>query len=82
MPAQVPPAGHGPQSVRAATSAALYEAFWEAGVSQRRFARDLDVAESEVRRMLNPDHATKSAKIDRALRRLGKRVSVTVGEAA
>ena len=32
--------------------------------------------------MLNPDHATKAATIDRALRRLGKRVSVTVGEAA
>ena len=43
---------------------------------------DLDVAESEVRRMLNPDHFVKSAAIDRALRRLGKRVSVTVGEAA
>ncbi len=58
------------------------EAFRQAGVSQRRLARDLDVAESEVRRMLNPDHATRSATIDRALRRLGKRVSVTVGEAA
>ena len=65
-----------------ALKAALYEAFRGAGVSQRRLARDLDVAESEVRRMLNPDHATKSAAIDRALRRLGKRVSVTVGEAA
>ena len=65
-----------------ALKAALYKAFREAGVSQRRLARDLDVAESEVRRMLNPDHATKSATIDRALRRLGKRVSVTVGEAA
>ena len=65
-----------------ALKAALYEAFRKAGVSQRRLARDLDVAESEVRRMLNPDHATKSAAIDRALRRLGKRVSVTVGEAA
>ena len=65
-----------------ALKAALYQAFREAGVSQRRLARDLDVAESEVRRMLNPDHATKSAAIDRALRRLGKRVSVTVGEAA
>jgi len=65
-----------------ALKAALYDAFREAGVSQRRLARDLDVAESEVRRMLNPDHATKSAAIDRALRRLGKRVSVTVGEAA
>ncbi len=52
-----------------ALKAALYEAFREAGVSQRRLARDLDVAESEVRRMLNPDHATKAATIDRALRR-------------
>ena len=65
-----------------ALKAALYEAFLRAGVSKRRLARDLDVAESEVRRMLNPDHFTKAATIDRALRRLGKRVSVTVGEAA
>ena len=65
-----------------ALKAALYEAFREAGVSQRRLARNLDVAESEVRRMLNPDHATKAATMDRALRMLGKRVSVTVGEAA
>lgn len=65
-----------------ALKAALYEAFRKAGMSQRRLARDLDVAESEVRRMLNPDQVTKAATIDRALRRLGKRVSVTVGEAA
>ena len=65
-----------------ALKAALYEAVREAGVSQRGLARALDVAESEVRRMLDPDHATRSAAIDRALRRLGKWVSVTVGEAA
>ena len=65
-----------------ALKAALYEAFRKASVSQRRLARDLDIAESEVRRMLNPDHATKAATIDRALRRLGKCASVTVGEAA
>ena len=65
-----------------ALKAGLYDAFRNAGVSQRRLAIDLDVAESEVRRMLNPDHATKAATIDRALRRLGKRLSVTVGEAA
>ena len=65
-----------------ALKAALYEAFRETGMSQRRLARDLDVAESEVRRMLNPDHATKVAAIDHALRRLGKRLTVTVDEAA
>ena len=68
--------------VQIALKAALYEAWREAGISQRRLARDLDVAESEVRRMLNPDHATKAATIDGALRRLGKRLTVTVGEAA
>ena len=65
--------------VQVALKAALYDAWREAGISQRRLARDLDIAESEVRRMLNPDHATKAATIDRALRRLGKRLTVTVG---
>ena len=68
--------------VQIALKAAFYEAWREAGVSKRRLALDLDVAESEVRRMLNPDHATKAAAIDGALRRLGKRLTVTVGEAA
>ena len=68
--------------VQTALKAALYEAWRDAGISQRRLARDLDVAESEVWRMLNPDHATKAATIDRALRRLGKRLTVTVGKAA
>ena len=68
--------------VQVALKAALYEAYREAGISQRRLARELDIAESEVRRMLNPEHGTKAATMDRALRRLGKRVTVTVGEAA
>ena len=68
--------------VSTALKATLYGAFQEAGMSRRRLARELDVAESEVRRMLNPDHATKAATIDRALRRLGKRLSVTIDDAA
>ena len=68
--------------VQIALKAALYEAWRHAGVSQRRLARDLDIAESEVRRMLNPEHGTRAATIDRALRRLGRRVTVTVGDAA
>ena len=67
--------------VQIALKAALHEAFRQAGISQRRLARDLDIAESELRRMLNPEHGTKAATIDRALRRLGKRVTVSVGEA-
>ncbi len=74
-PVVVPP-------VQVALKAALYTAYRSAGISQRQLARDLNVAESAVRRMLNPDHPTKAATIDNALRRLGKRVTVTVTDAA
>ena len=40
--------------VQIALKAALYEAWRQAGISQRRLARDLD--ESELRRMLNPEN--------------------------
>lgn len=68
--------------VMIALKAALYETFRGTGLSQRGLARELGVAESEVRRMLNPDHATKAAAIDRSMRHLGKRVIVSVGKAA
>lgn len=68
--------------IQIALKAALYETFRKSGMSQRHFARQLNVAETEVRRMLNPGHATKAAAIERALRHLGKHVSLSVGEAA
>lgn len=64
--------------VSIALKAALYEATLELGLSQRQLARNLDVAENELRRMLNPDHATKTSTLDSVLRRLGKRISVTI----
>ena len=68
--------------VQIALKAAIYEAWRDAGMSQRRLARELGIAESEVRRILDPEHGTKAATIDGALRQLGKHVSVTIGEAA
>ena len=65
-----------------ALKAALYEAYRQANISQRRLTRDLGVGENEVRRMLNPDHATKAGTIDAVLRRLGARLSLTVDKAA
>ena len=65
-----------------AMKAALYEACRQTNRSQRRLARDLALAESEVRRMLNPDHATKAGTIDAVLRQLGTRISLTVEKAA
>ncbi|MDE0698596.1 MAG: type II toxin-antitoxin system HicB family antitoxin [Boseongicola sp.] len=68
--------------VQIALKAAFYETFRGTGLSRRGLARKLGVAEGEVRRMLNPDHATKAAAIDRALRRLGRRVIISVDKAA
>ena len=51
-------------------------------MSQRQFARDLNIAEGEVRRILNPDHGTKAAVIDSVLRSLGKHCWVSVQVAA
>ncbi len=66
--------------VSIALKAALYDATYQSGLSQRQLARNLDVAENELRRMLNPDHATKTSTLDAVLRRLGRRISVTVSE--
>ena len=68
--------------VQVALKAALYVAYRQAGISQRQLARELGVAEGSVRRMLNPDHPTKAETIELALRHMGKRVTVTVVDAA
>jgi antitoxin HicB len=61
---------------------ALYLAMREQKVSKSELARRLGVRETVVRRMLDPDHETKSEKLQSALEILGKRVVVAVEDAA
>jgi len=61
---------------------ALYLAMIERGVNNSELARRLGVRETVVRRMLDPDHDTKSEKIQAALEVLGKRIVVAVDDAA
>lgn len=61
-----------------AAKTALYSALREAGLTRVAFAALLGVQESEVRRMLNPRHATRIDRLDAALARLGKRLEITV----
>jgi antitoxin HicB len=61
---------------------ALYLAMREQGITNVELARRLKVSETVVRRMLNPDHDTKSEKLQTALEVLGKRLVVSVDEAA
>ena len=65
-----------------AAKAALYEALREERLSNSAFAAAIGVQESEVRRMLDPRHATKIGRLEEALARFGKRLVVTVEAAA
>jgi antitoxin HicB len=65
-----------------AAKAALYLAMKEAGIANVELARKLGCDEREVRRMLDPRHPTKLPRIKDALDALGKRLVVSVEEAA
>jgi antitoxin HicB len=65
-----------------AAKAALYIAVRDKGVSNSELARRIGVDEKEVRRMLDPKHATKLPRIEAALAALGCRLSVSLLQAA
>ncbi len=64
----------------AATSAklAFITAFAESGLTRVALATQLGKAEGEIRRMLDPYHATKLPTLEAGLRALGKRLVITV----
>ncbi len=61
---------------------AVIEAFRAAGISQAEFARKLGKAETEARRILDPDHPTKLTTLEAALKLFGKQVFISVKDAA
>ena len=60
---------------------ALYLAMREQEIANSELARRLGVRETVIRRMLDPDHATKTEKLEAALAALGKRIIVAVDAA-
>ena len=64
-----------------AAKLAVLEAFRAAGISKSELARRIGKNEKEVRRILDPKHATKLPALTAALRALGKRLVVGVVEA-
>lgn len=71
-----------PVPLHIAPKVALYWAMKESKVSNVELAKRLRVRETVVRRMLDPDHATKAEKIQTALETLRKRFLVVVEDAA
>jgi antitoxin HicB len=61
---------------------ALIEAFRQSGLTKTEFGRRLGKTETEARRILDPDHATKIATMQAALSSLGKSVVISVRSAA
>jgi antitoxin HicB len=65
-----------------AAKLAVLEAFAEAGITKTELARRLGKNEKEVRRILDPRHATKFVALAEVLRVLGKRLVIGVEKAA
>lgn len=61
-----------------AAKAALYITLRETGTSNTALAAKMGLAETEVRRMLDPRHATKIGRLEAALAMLGRRISVAI----
>ncbi len=61
---------------------ALYLAIREQGLRNTELAQRLGVSETVIRRMLDPSHDTKPARIQAALNALGKRIVVSIEDAA
>ncbi len=61
---------------------ALYLAIREGGMRNTELAKGLGVSETVVRRMLDPKHNKKPARIQAALAALGKRIVVRFEDAA
>jgi antitoxin HicB len=61
-----------------AAKLAVLEAFREAGLSKLELARLLHKDEREIRRILDPHHATKLASLSQALKVMGKKLVVTM----
>ena len=65
-----------------AAKLALYEAMREQNVSGEDLSARLGVAEAAVRRLLDLDHRSHIDQVEVALRCLGKRLELTVRDAA
>ncbi len=68
-------------AAQASAKLAFYVAFRQSGLTRSALARKLDKDEAEIRRMLDPYHATKLPALDEALHALGQRFVLVVAAA-
>ena len=61
-----------------AAKLAVYMRWRETGIPKTELARRLGVQEAEVRRIMDPHHATKIERLDAALQAMGRRLIIEV----
>jgi antitoxin HicB len=71
-----------PLSAATALKVALYLTIRGTQLSKVALAKQLGYDEKEVRRLLNPDHASKLQRIEEALESLGKKVVISIEDKA
>jgi antitoxin HicB len=67
--------------MQASLKVLLYQAMWREGVRKADLARRMSIHKQEADRILDLNHATNLAKIERAFEVLGKRLNVGVQDA-
>lgn len=61
---------------------AVIDAFRTTGITKTELARRIGKSENEARRILDPDHPTKLATLQKALRAMNRQITITVVDAA
>ena len=85
---EIPPPSKGKASdprvtlpIQAAVKVLLYQQMWKDGVRKADLARMMDLHRQEIDRLLDLNHATSLAKIERAFAALGKTLDIAVADA-
>ena len=68
--------------VQAAVKVLLYQQMWKAGIRKADLARMMDLHRQEIDRLLDLNHATSLAKIEKAFAALGKTLDIAVADAS
>jgi antitoxin HicB len=67
--------------VQAEVKVLLYQQMWKSGVRKADLARKMDLHRQEIDRLLDLNHATSIAKLERAFAALGKTLDIAVADA-
>ena len=84
---EIPPPSKGKASdprvtlpVQAEVKVLLYQQMWKSGVRKADLARKMDLHRQEIDRLLDLNHATSIAKLEKAFSVLGKSINIVISD--